>query len=223
MTHLKTIHLPAPKAVLANAARHLLEGTLVPLGLFYLLFVLVGMEGGLFAALGWSLTAIATRVALRKKIPAVLTLTTLLLVARTVVGYLTGDLVLYFLQPTLQNFLIGFLMLVSASLGRPFIARLASDFCALPPELVANAHVQRFFRRVSLLWAMVFFTNGVTTLWILTTATLEQFLAASTAGSYSLVLLAAAGSLAWFRRSLRNNGIRLRLGGTPKLAPSLPA
>ncbi|WP_199432325.1 VC0807 family protein [Qaidamihabitans albus] len=216
MTHFKTIHLPAPRAVLGRAARQLLEATLVPLGLFYLLFVLVGMEGGLFAALGWSLTAVAMRVVLRKGVPAVLVLTTILLVARTVIGYLTGDLVLYFLQPTLQNFLIAFVFLASASLGRPFIAKLAGDFCALPAEVTGNVHVQQFFRRVSLLWALVFLANGVTTLWILASATVEHFLAASTAGSYSLVALAAVASLAWFRRSLRAQGIRLRLGAPPR-------
>ena len=37
-----TVHLPAMGAMLRNGAKHLLESTLVPLGLFYLLLTLVG-------------------------------------------------------------------------------------------------------------------------------------------------------------------------------------
>jgi intracellular septation protein A len=206
------IQLPRLGTMFGQASRHLLEATLVPLGLFYLLFLLVGLNGGLFAALGWSVAAIAVRLVRRIPVPAVLLLTTALLAVRTLIGYVTGNLVLYFLQPTLQNFLVAFVLLASASLRRPFIAKLAGDFCALPTEFVANVHVRRFFQRVSLLWAMVFLTNGITTLWLLTSATLGQFLAASTAGSYSLVVIAAAVSLLWFRRSLRDQGIRLRMG-----------
>jgi intracellular septation protein A len=211
------IHLPRLRIVFGQAARHLLESTLVPLALFYLLFLAVGLDGGLFAALGWSVAALVVRLVLRRKIPAVLLLTTGLLAARTAIGFLTGNLVLYFLQPTLQNFLVAIVLMASATMGRPFIGKLAGDFCAFPTEFVSNVHVQRFFTRVSVLWAAVFLTNGITTLYLLTSATLGQFLAASTAGSYGLVILAAAASLLWFRRSLRGNGIHLRLGG---LAPT---
>jgi hypothetical protein len=207
-----TVHLPAPRVLISQAGKHLLEATLVPLVLFYVVLTTVGMDGALFAALGWSFAALGFRVALRKPVPAVLVLTTLLLVARTLVGLLTGSLFLYFLQPTLQNFLIAFVLLATAAFERPFIAKLADDFCAFPTSFSGHPHVQRFFRRVSLLWALVFTTNGAATLWMLAKATLGNFLVVSAAGSSTVVAIAAIGSLVWFRRALRDHDIHLRLG-----------
>jgi intracellular septation protein A len=210
-----TVHLPSFKTLLRDGGKHLLESTIIPLVLFYLLLTLVGLDGGLIAALAWSMIALGRRVVLRKPIPAVLLLTTGLLVARTVLGLVTGSIFLYFLQPTLQNFLIAGILLVTLPFGRPFLAKLANDFCAFPTDFSEHPGVAQFFKRVSLLWALVFLTNGVTTLWILAKATVGDFLMVSTAGSYTIVGLAIGVSLLWFRRSLRSEGITLRLGARP--------
>ena len=213
MAHHITIHLPSLRVLLRRAGQHLLESTLVPLGLFYLMLTVIGFKGGLIAALAWSLSALGRRLVLRKPVPGVLVLTTLLLVVRTVIGYCTGSIFLYFLQPTLQNFVIGFVFLATASIGRPLLGRLAMDFCAFPELISGHPRVQRFFRRVSLLWALVFVTNGIGTLFVLARETVGNFLMVSTAGSYSLVGLTAVLSLWWFRRCLYGQGIVLRLGG----------
>ncbi|MGH3823311.1 MAG: VC0807 family protein [Pseudonocardiaceae bacterium] len=208
----QVVHLGALSSRLRQAARHLAEVVLAPLGLFYLMLTLTNLTGGLLAALAWALGALVCRVLTRSPVPAVLWLTTLLLVIRTGIGYVTGSTFLYFLQPTLQNFVIAFVLLATVGLRRPLIARLADDFCAFPTALTSNLRVQRFFRRVSLLWALVFLTNGVATLWVLARATIGNFLMVTTAGSFTLVGLAAAVSLLWFRRELRGEGIRLRFG-----------
>jgi uncharacterized membrane protein len=210
LPRLQVIHLGALSGQLRQAARHLFEVVLAPLGLFYLLLTLTNFTGGLLAALAWALAAVARRALTRSPIPAVLWLTTGLLVVRTAIGYATGSVFLYFLQPTLQNFLIAFVLLATVRLRRPLIARLADDFCAFPAALTSNLRVQRFFRRVSLLWALVFLTNGTATLWVLARATLGNFLMVTTAGSFTLVGVGAVVSLLWFRRELRGEGIRLR-------------
>lgn len=215
-----TVHLPALSAMFKHGGKHLLESTVVPLGLFYLLLTVVGLDGGLIAALSWSILALGRRVVLRRPIPTVLLLTTGLLVARTVLGMVTGSIFLYFLQPTLQNFLIAFVLLASLPFGKPFLAKLADDFCAFPTSFSNHPKVVSFFRRVSLLWALVFVTNGVTTLLMLAKATVGDFLMVSTAGSYTVVGLAAIGSLFWFRRSLRGEGIVLRMGPARATTPT---
>jgi hypothetical protein len=207
-----TVHLPAFGSLLRQGARHLLESTIVPLGLFYLLLMLVGLDGGLIAALSWSLLALVRRAVLRRPIPAVLLLTTGLLVARTVLGLATGSIFLYFLQPTLQNFLIAFVLVASLPFGRPFIAKLADDFCAFPAAFTEHPRVVQIFRRLSLLWALVFLTNGVTTLWMLAKQTVGNFLVVSTAGSWTVIGAAIVISLLWFRRVLRGEGIAVRMG-----------
>lgn len=208
------IHLQALPGQLRQAAQHIFEGVLAPLGLFYLMLILTNRTGALLAALGWGLAALLSRLVTKSPIPAVLALTTSLLVVRTVIGYVTGSMFVYFLEPTLQNFLIAFVLLITIPLRRSLIARLADDFCALPATLTENSQVQRFFRRVSLLWALVFVANGAATLYVLARATLGDFLLMTTAGSTGLVAIAALVSLLWFRRELRGAGIRLRFGAT---------
>jgi intracellular septation protein A len=207
-----TIHLPPIRALVAHLGRHVLEAALVPAGLFYLLFALTGLGGAIIAALSWSLAAVGFRLVRRKPVPAILIITTVVLIGRTIVGLWTGSVLLYFLQPTLQNFVLAAGLLASAPLRRPFLARLANDFCAFPDALSGHPLMRRFFQRVSLLWALVFAINGAGTLLALAEATLGDFLVISTAGSYTLVTLSALGSLWWFRRSVRSAGIVLRLG-----------
>ncbi|MDN5919952.1 MAG: DUF3159 domain-containing protein, partial [Pseudonocardia sp.] len=193
-------------------ARPLLESTLIPLALFWVLFTHVGFDAGLIGALGWSAAAIGRRIMLRRPIPAILVLSTVLLVARTAVGLWTGSAFLYFLQPTVQNFVFAGLLLVTIGLDRPLLAKLADDFCAFPDALTGHPRMKRFFKQVSLLWAAVFLVNGGTTLAVLATQTVGNFLMVSTAGSYSLVVAGIGLSLWWFHRSLAGEGIRLRLG-----------
>ncbi|MDQ4119623.1 MAG: DUF3159 domain-containing protein [Actinomycetota bacterium] len=207
-----TIHLPPIGTVLRRACRPLLESTLVPLALFWVLFTEVGFDAGLYGALAWSVAAIGRRLVLRREVPAILVLSTVLLVARTVVGLTTGSAFLYFLQPTVQNFVFAGLLLVTLALDRPLLAKLADDFCAFPDALTRHPRMRRFFKQVSLLWAAVFLVNGVTTLGVLANRTVGDFLMVSTAGSYALVAAGIGLSLWWFHRSMAGEGIRLRLG-----------
>jgi intracellular septation protein A len=207
-----TIHLPSFGSLLRHAGVPLLESTLIPLALFWVLFTQAGFDAGLFGALGWSALAIGRRLVLRRRLPAVLLISTVLLVARTVVGLWTGSAFLYFLQPTVQNFVFALALLVTLGFERPLLAKLADDFCPFPEALTGHPRIKRFFKRVSLLWAFVFLVNGATTLAVLATQTVGNYLMVSTAGSYSMVALGIGLSLWWFRRSLAGEGIRLRIG-----------
>jgi intracellular septation protein A len=198
--------------LLRHAGVPLLESTLIPLALFWVLFTQAGFDAGLFGALGWSALAIGRRLVLRRRLPAVLLISTMLLVARTVVGLCTGSAFLYFLQPTVQNFVFALALLVTLGFERPLLAKLADDFCPFPEALTGHPRIKRFFKRVSVLWAVVFLVNGATTLTVLATQTVGNYLMVSTAGSYSMVALGIGLSLLWFRRSLAGVGIRLRIG-----------
>ncbi|GAA4839660.1 VC0807 family protein [Saccharopolyspora rosea] len=211
----RTVHLHGLTAHLWHAAKHLAETVLAPLLLFFLLLEFAGFVGGLLAALAWVAGALAVRLVRRTPVPTVLWLSAAILAVRTAAGFATGSTFVYLVEPSLQNFLLAAVLLASLPFERTFLAKLADDFCILPPELTGNARVKRFFRRVSLLWALVFTVNGLGTLWALAAARLRDFLVLSTAGSFGLVALAAVASLLWFRRELRGAGIRLRFGSGP--------
>lgn len=206
------IELPALRDMLRIGARQLAENVLAPLAVFYAVLATVGMRGAIIGALSWCYLAILARLVLRRPVPAVLVVTALLLSLRTVVGLATGSVFLYFLQPSLENFVLGALFLASVPLGRPLVARLAGDFCALPADLLGHIRLRQFFSRVSMLWAAVFAVNGLSTLWVLLRLPAVDFPLVSTALSFTAVLVAAGSSLVWFRRSLGTAGVRLRLG-----------
>lgn len=211
-SHHHTVDLPALRVIARQAARQLAENVLAPLVVFYAVLAVVGVDGAIIGALAWCYVAVAVRLVLRKPVPAMLIVGALLLTVRTAVGLATGSVFLYFLQPSLGNFALGALFLASVPAGRPLAARLAGDFCALPPGLLRHERLRHFFRRVSLLWALVFCVNGATTIWALLSVPVTAFPLVSTGVSTVAIVLAIAGSLWWFRRTLRRVGVRLRIG-----------
>jgi intracellular septation protein A len=211
--HGTTIHLPHWREMARHAVVPLCESILIPLGLFALLLHTAGFDAGLWAALSWSGLAVLARLLWRRALPAILLISTAILVVRTVVGLWTGSALVYFLEPSAQNFIFaGALLVTLVGGGRPLLARLADDFVAFPEALTSRPKVQQFFRRVSLLWALVFLVNGATTLLALAVATVEAYLVVATAGSFALVGVGIAISLWWFRSSLAGEGVRLRWG-----------
>jgi intracellular septation protein A len=201
-----TTPLPIPRlAALARyATPHLLEATLIPLGLFYGGLQLFGLWGALLAALIWSYTSLLRRLVTRRRVPGILMLGIVGLTARTALALATGSAFLYFLQPTVGTGLVASVFLGSVLLGRPLALRLAADFLPLPEALLAHHGVRRFFLRVSLLWAAVFLANAGISLWLLVSQSLATFLWTRTVASVTLTCLAVAVSTWWFHRCVRS-------------------
>src|SRR5256885_16974806 len=95
--------LPRLRPLARHALPHVLEASLIPLGLFYLSMWLIGVWGALGVALLWSYGALLRRVITRRRVPGILVLGSLALTMRTVVAMISGSVVVYFLQPTLAT------------------------------------------------------------------------------------------------------------------------
>ena len=87
----------------------------------------------------------------------------------------SGNLLVYFMQPTITTALVGVAFLLSVPLGVPLAERLARDFCPLDPEFDGHPVLRRFFLRLSLLWAAASLVNATVTLWVLLTQTPTTF------------------------------------------------
>jgi intracellular septation protein A len=192
--------MPRLAALARHATPHLLETTLIPLGLFYGGLQLFGLWAALLAALVWSYTSLLRRLVTRRRVPGMLLLGIAGLTARTALALATGSAFLYFLQPTVGTGLVAAVFLGSVLLGRPLALRLAADFLPLPEALLAHDGVRRFFLRISLLWAGVFLANAGISLWLLVSQSLATFLWSRTVASLALTGLAIAVSMWWFRR-----------------------
>jgi hypothetical protein len=129
-----------------------------------------------------------------------------------VISFATDNAFVYFLQPTLGNFAVAGLFLVSVRLGRPLARRLADDVCPLPAHVLDLLPITKIFSRITVLWALVNIANGSTALWALLSSSLRGVLFARTVGSFTLVALAVCLSYFWFRRCLHGEGYTLRWG-----------
>jgi hypothetical protein len=205
--HSETWEIPRFRKMARHAVPHVVEATLIPLGLFSLSLWLVGVWGALIAALAWSFGAIGLRLVTRRRVPGILVLGSMALAARTVIAVGSGSVFVYFLQPTLGTMVVAAAFLLSVPARRPLAQRLAADFCPLPPSLLATPAVRRFFMRISLLWALTNMLNAVVTLWLLLNQDIGTYLLAKTVVSWTITGSAIAISTIWFKSSMRRNGV----------------
>jgi len=196
--------LPRLRTLARHALPAVLEGSLVPLALFYLALAAVGVWGALVCSLAWCYAAVGWRLIRGKRVPGLLAIGALGLTARTVIAFASGSTFVYFLQPTLTTIAIGGAFLLSVPAGRPLAQRLATDFVPLPMDLLAHTAIRRVFVRITVLWAMVNLVNAVVTMWLLFTQPLTTYLLAKTLVGYSAMAIAIGISTLWFRRSLRH-------------------
>jgi intracellular septation protein A len=204
------LRLPSLRAVLRHGSPALLDSTIVPGVLFYVVLLVVGFRGALLAALGWSVLAVAHRLMRRRKVPTVLVLSVGLVAARTIIAYVTGSAFLYFIQPTASSFIVGLLFLVTAVARKPIIERLARDFCPLDPEMFARPFIRRFFMRLSLLWFVVLVTQAGFVLWLLLKTSVQAFVLERSLVCAVLTAGGIALSTLWFLRVMRQAGLTVR-------------
>ncbi len=212
------LHLPSPRAVVRHALPPLLESTIGPGVLFYVVLVTAGFRGALIAALAWAVLAAVRRVVKREKLPVILVLSLAMLAGRTAVAYATGSAFLYFVQPTASTFLMGVLFVLSVAARRPLAERLAHDFCPLDPDMMRRPIVRKFFLRVSLLWGVVLAMQAGFVLWLLLQASLGAFVVERQVVNSVLTAIGVVVSVVWFVRVMRREGFAVRF--TRALAPA---
>jgi hypothetical protein len=206
------LNLPAPRLVLRHAVPVVLESVVAPLVAYYCAMVVAGFRGALIGALAWSYFLVARRLVRRERVSTMLMLGTALLTLRTGISFATGSAFLYFVQPTASAFLASALLVCSAVLRRPFTQRFTIDFCPLSPEFLARPTTQRFFVRVSILWAVAMALNGAVVLALLLTSSSNGFALERGAITVSLTFVAVFLSVVWFTRTMRVDGIAVRFG-----------
>lgn len=169
--------LPGPIAIARHALPTLTLSTFIPMALFYLGWYTEGRSAAFALALGWALTLLGYRSVRRQRIPAMLILTTVLLVLRTAIAVMSGSTRLYFMQPVATTCIIGLLFLISVAAGRPLITKLAADVFPLPTEVAEHEEVREHFRKLSFLWAAIYFVNAAVTLLLLLNLPVSAFVA----------------------------------------------
>jgi len=217
------VRVVSMRRIARHAGRNLLEATIAPVVLFYVSMAIVGVWGALWVALIYTWGAIALRSATGQRIPGILVLGAVSVTARTALAMASGSVFVYFLQPTLSAFVLGFAFCSSVALRRPLAARLAADFCPLDADVAARPAVRRLCNRLSLLWGALNIVNGLMTIWLLTSQPVATFLWTKTVLSMSLTAVAATISIAAALRVGRAEGIFGRRGTLIRFADPTPS
>ncbi len=205
--HPPHFEIPRLRVMARHALPHVVEATVIPVALFLVTLRVLGVWGAVIAGMLWGYGAVLRRVLRGRRVPGILALGVVTLTARTVVTVLTGSVFVYFLQPTLGTALVAIAFLLSVPVGHPLAERLAGDFCPIPDDVLANAHVKLFFRRITVLWACTQGLNATLTLWLLVSQSVATFVVARTVVSWSLTGTAILISTLWFKRSMARHGI----------------
>jgi hypothetical protein len=215
------VEIPHALTVARHAIPRIVEGTIVPLGLFLLGLRVIGVWGAMFAGLGYVYSAILVRLVLRRAVPGILAIGALTLTVRTIIALLSHSTVVYFLQPSLGTIAVSAAFLLSVPFGRPLAGKLAADFCPLSHEVHGNEHVRNFFCRISLLWAAAQAANAALTLWLLFSQSISTYVVFRSVVSFGTTVTAIAISALWFRHHMRRHGITVRMA--PPARPPVAA
>jgi hypothetical protein len=184
----------------------IVEGVLAPLGLFVVALHFAGVWVAMLVALGFSGVMIGRRLMLRRRVPGLMIVGALMLLARSVAALATGSVFIYFVGPVFGAALVATAFLLSIAFGQPLAQRFASDFCTIPSHVFRDVRVHAFFQRCSLMWAIVGIANTIVTLGLLISLPVATFVILKTAFSFAITVAAIGVSAHWFRRSMIRDG-----------------
>jgi hypothetical protein len=195
------------RAVGRRSLPNLIEATLVPALLFYVLLVTIGSTAALLAGLGWALVAVLRRLVRRRPLPGLLVLATVGLVVRTIVALLSGSMFFYFVQPVATTVALAAVFAGSVLVGRPVITRLAHDFCPMAPDVAGRPAVAQLFAGLTVLWAGVHLLTAATTFGMLVSLPVPVFVLVKTVTSLGITVAAVVLTVAWSIRIARSENL----------------
>jgi len=201
------IVLPPVRTLLGRGAKTLVETTLVPLALFAVTRHIAGIGTAALVGLAWAVLLTVRHVVTSRRVPGIVVIALCLASARAALTVSTGSAFVYFLQPTLGTFLLAGVFAASVPLRRPLAAKLAEDFCALPPHVLRRPGLRRFFMRVSLLWAGVQLINGSLSLALMLSGSIDTLVLAKGIATPAIVGVGIVISCLMFRGTTRAEGL----------------
>jgi hypothetical protein len=206
----QVIDLPGWRPVVRQVFTTVALVSALPMAVFYLALSLYGLRAAGLATVSLYYGALLLKVLRRKPILAAALLTAALLSIRTVVMFLTGSSFIYFLQPVAGTVALATVIAASALAGRPILDRLAHEFCPFPAELSTHLREQRFFSRLSAVWAVTYLINAVGTIWLLRSMSVGGFVVLKSVLGPALTVTAVAASLLYFHLAMRKQHVHVR-------------
>ena len=139
-----------------RAATTVLMVSLLPMAVFYTSLFVFGLRTAVLTTLGGYYAGLLLKVVRRKPVPAAAMVGAGRVSIRTLVTFLTGSALLYFLQPVAGTVATATVFAATALAGRPVLDRLAHQFCSFPADMSARLRQARFFSRLSVVWSITY-------------------------------------------------------------------
>lgn len=209
---------PVLLAVARRGVPTLVEATIVPAVLFFVMVTTIGTAVAMAAVLVWGYGAILRRVLRAESIPTILVLATLGLTVKTLVGLLSASTFAYFLQPIATTVVLAAVFFGSVMIGRPIIGRLAGDFCPLAPEVANRPAVVRLFSGLTVLWAGVHIMTATATFGMLVSMSVPMFVALKTIACLGITIVAIMITISWALRIARSEQLAFASAGSVQRA-----
>jgi hypothetical protein len=180
-------------AVARRGLPGVLEASLVPSAVFLIVTARFGATLAMIAVLVWGYSTILRRAVRGRPVPSVLVLAMFGLTIKTLVGVASGSTFAYFVQPVATTVGVAALFLGSVLVGRPLIARIAHDFCPIPPEVASRP----------VLWAVAQLFSAGATLGMLFSMPTTTFVVLKPAASLAISASAVTVTVCWALRTAR--------------------
>jgi len=193
--------------VVRHLTLSLLMANVIPGVLFYVCLVTGNIWAAFASALLWCYGAMAWRITTGRPRSALLWLTAAGLTAKTLISVSTGSTLIYFLQPAVNDLLIGTAFLVSLGTARPIVARLAADFFPMSQDIESRPRVQQLFWRLTLLWAVLCLLKAGVTLWLLHAESITAFVATKGLLTFTVLVFGTATTVFVAHRVARGEGL----------------
>jgi hypothetical protein len=200
------------QVVTRHVIPRVVEATVVPSAIFFVVWHFAGPWSALLSALGYAGALIARRIARSRPVPTLVLVAMLGLTARTIASLGTGSTFIYFLQPIFGTAAISLAFFGSVVIGRPLVNKVAMQFCPMRESDAARHGVQRLFRGLTLFWGGVLMTNAIATLVLLLTLSSNAFVLAKTFLNPGLTIIAVTLTIYWSVRVARREGLAHRGG-----------
>lgn len=208
----RTVRVGAIGPMLVRGGWLAAETVVVPALILYLVLRMAGPVEGLLAVLGWRVSMIAGRVALRHRIPASVALSAAVFCVRTTISLAVASVTVYLWQPVIISALLGVMFIVTALAGRPMTMRLAQDVVVLPPALRDDVRVQRIFAETAYVWGGINVAFAAAAAWAMQWPTETVVLIHGCLG-LGCIVVAVGGAIGWGLWRFRSlTDLRLRCG-----------
>jgi hypothetical protein len=206
-TPAQPIAQPKVREILKHLALSLLMANVIPGLLFYLALRIASIWVALIVALVWCYGAIAWRFATKRPPSGLLMISVVGLTAKTIFAFASGSTFIYFLQPAVNDAIVASLFLLSLATARPIVARLATDFFPLSPEVAGRPRIQRLFWHLTVLWAVICLTKCGVTLYLLESMPPVQFVAIKSILILVVIIAGTAVTVEAARRVAKSEGL----------------